>query len=183
MATDQNKYQTKVPPPPISLKIGKISEAVWNWLNTTWPYIPQVSMCAIISATLHITLFVTAITYVATVIVTMMPLPCQCKQCFLSEVQLLAQVDYNKPCGWWILTWHAQKLLFGRFSYLAQLSLIYNYYIDQELLPDKAQKLCTFLQILICGTKITYTMTFGEWWNVDCTVHRDKHGCYHHFTI
>ena len=33
-------------------------------------------MCAIISVTLHITLFVAAITYVATVIVTMMPLPC-----------------------------------------------------------------------------------------------------------
>ena len=67
--------------------------------NTTWPYSPQVSMCAIISVTLHITLFVAAITYVATVIVTMMPLPCQCKQCFSSEIQLLAQVDYNKPCG------------------------------------------------------------------------------------
>jgi len=71
---------------------------------------------------------------------------------------------------------------FGRFSYVAQLSLIHNYYIDQEFLPDKAQKLRSFLQILICSTKITHN-DIWKWWNVDCTVHTDKHGCYHHCTI
>ena len=70
MAPDQNKYQTKVSlhqQVVIHLKstqIGKISEAVWDWLNTKWPYIPQVSMYAITSVTIHIT---------PTVIVTMMP--------------------------------------------------------------------------------------------------------------
>ena len=47
-----------------STQIGKISEAVWDWLNTKWPYIPRVSMYAITSVTIHIT---------PTVIVTMMP--------------------------------------------------------------------------------------------------------------
>ena len=182
MATDQNKYQTKVLP--TRLKISKISEAVWNWLNTTWPYIPQVSMCAIISLTLHITLLVAAITYIATVIVTMKPLPCQCKQCFVWSSVTCPSGLYQ---ALWLmnsyLTSTETTYLFGRFSYVAQLTLIHNYYIDQEFLPDKAQKLRTFVQILICDTKITHTMTFGEWWNVDCTVHRDKHGCYHHFTI
>ena len=62
MATDQNKYQTKVSLHQQvvihlkSIQIGKISEAVWDC-------IPQVSMYAIISVTIHIT---------PTVIITMM---------------------------------------------------------------------------------------------------------------
>ena len=144
-------------------------------------------VCYNISNTSHYTICCCHHLHIATVIVTMMPLPCQCKQCCLSEVQLLAQVDYNKPCGCmmnsYLTSTKTAFLFFCRISYVAQLSLIHNYYIDQEVLPDKAQKLRTFLQILICGTKITHTVTFGEWWNVDCTVHRDKHGCYHHCTI
>ena len=77
MAPDQNKYQTKVSlhqQVVIHLKstqIGKISEAVWDWLNTTWHYIPQVSMYATISVTIHIT---------PTVIVTMMRYAILCLQ-------------------------------------------------------------------------------------------------------
>ena len=65
MARDQNKHHLhqQVVTHLKSTQIRKICEAVWDWLNTTWPYIPQVSMYAIISVTIHIT---------PTVIITMM---------------------------------------------------------------------------------------------------------------
>jgi len=120
MAPDQNNYQTKVSLHQQvvthlkSTQIRKISEAVWDWLNTTWPYSPQVSMYAIISVTFTLHLLWSLL---------------WCPISTLSEVQLLVQVEnpvfvcYIKPWGGWILTSQAQKLHYCRFSYVAQLSL------------------------------------------------------------